>query len=83
MTSLKVFHFSVVLPSQLCVHVGAGDLCRAKLLFKWENMLKKVEESADFFLSSHRGFLVECKMKTKAIRTEHRLWGVNFSTPHY
>lgn len=39
-----------------------------------EDIWKKVGEAAHFLSSSHRGFLVEC-MRTKAIRTDEKLWG--------
>lgn len=60
----------------MCVCVGADDLCVDPSCFSnGEDIWKKVEEAANFLPSSHRGFLVECKTRTKLIGTEQRLWG--------
>lgn len=59
----------------MCVCAGAGDLCVDSSCFSnAEDIWKKVEEAANFLSSSLRGLLVECKMRTKAIKTEQRLW---------
>lgn len=47
-----------------------------------EDIWKKVEEAANFLSRSHRGFLVECRMRTeapKAVGQHH----VNFPTCRY
>lgn len=62
-------------PSQMRVCVGARGLCVDPSCFSnGEDIWKKVEEAANFLSSSRRGLLVECKIRTKAIKTEQRLW---------
>lgn len=66
----KCFALCDVSFTDMCV--GAGVLFVDPSCLLNDDVWTKME-AANFLSSSHRIFLVECKMRTKAVRTEYRL----------